>query len=461
MAESDFRILLVEDDEHMALAVQMALEPRYVVTIARSLLEGQSAMRAARPDLLLLDLNLPDGSGESLLRDARRADPGMEAIVLTGSQDVAKAVEVMKLGAQDYLQKPFAQEDLLLCVGRAFEKWKLRGEVHRLRSELYGSFQWGNIVAESAAMRPVLDLARRMARSDTTVLITGESGTGKDLIAHAIHCEGGRANGPFVAVNCAQFSSGLLESELFGHEKGAFTGAVRLRRGRFELADAGTLFLDEIGNTTLEMQARILHTVESRRFERVGGERSLHSDFRLIAATNSDVEEAVRKGDFREDLYYRLNVVRIAVPPLRERPEDIPALCEHFLARLAIRRGRLPRRITPEAMQMLRAWQWLGNVRELQNVLEMADALEDGEQITSQCFPMRLRAAALSGKGAAPSANVLTAMVEEFERHFLAEQLRAHNWNQLRTAQSLGAHRNTIDKKIRKYGLTRTDTPPQ
>jgi DNA-binding NtrC family response regulator len=457
MQGSDFRLLLVEDEEHMVNSMRLILEPKYSLEFACSIEEALRKMKSNPPDLLLLDLHLTDGLGIQVLREARKMDPGPDVVVITGSQDVGMAVEVMKLGAQDYLQKPFAQEDLLLCIQRVLEKWELKSEVTRLRSELLEGCHWGNIIGQSPVLMRALNLARKMSLSDTTVLITGESGTGKDLVARAIHCEGLRSNGPFVAVNCAQFSGPLLESELFGHEKGAFTGATTQRRGRFELADGGTLFLDEIGSTSLEMQVRILRAVETRQFERVGGEKTISSDFRLIAATNADLEEAMKKGEFREDLYYRLNVVRIEVPPLRDRREDIPQLCEHFLTRLRGKSRNKPKTISPEAMAMLSSWNWPGNIRELGNVLEMAYALEESDFITSRCLPLRMRM--VIGEKAPlvrdDSSNLLEAMVSDYERQVIEEHLSAHGWNQLKTARSLGIHRNTIDKKIKKYGLSR------
>jgi len=339
MPPANYSILLVEDEDHMVATIEFVLGGQYELRSARSVAEARTQVAARCPDLLLLDLGLPDEPGTVLLEEMRKADLDFDVIVISGSREVGKAVKVMQLGALDYITKPFEKEDLLLCIRRAYENWSLRREAERLRSELYAPFHVSGIIAESAAMQGVLSIAKKMAHSEATVLITGESGTGKELVARAIHCEGDRSRGPFVAVNCAQFSGALLESELFGHEKGAFTGATQLRKGRFELADGGTLFLDEVGNTSVEMQAKILRVVESKEFERVGGQQSIKSDVRLLAATNADLEKEVREGRFREDLYYRLNVVRIEIPPLRERPEDIPALCKHFLDNITRRRG--------------------------------------------------------------------------------------------------------------------------
>jgi len=454
MAKSNYGILLVEDQDHMVAAIELILGSQYSLRIARTLAESRTMLRAAWPDLMLLDLGLPDGPGTSLLQEVRASGTPLDVVVITVSRDISTAVEVMKSGALDYIQKPFEKEDLLLCVQQAHEHWRLRNEVQRLRNELYGPFHFGSIVAKSPQMLSVLAVARKMARSEATVLITGESGTGKELVARAIHCDGNRREGPFVAVNCAQFSGTLLESELFGHEKGAFTGATSTRKGRFEMAHGGTLFLDEVGNTSPEMQSKILRVVETRQFERVGGQETIGVDARLLAATNANLMEAIRDGKFREDLYYRLNVVPIEVPPLRDRKEDIPALCSYFLAKHCARTNRHFQGITPEAMELLTAYDWRGNVRELQNVIEMAVALEDGEWVTTRYLPAHILAcvggarAASSGNG-----NVLDLVMRDFERRFLEEQLRIHDWNHRRTARSLGVHRNTVENKIKKLGI--------
>jgi DNA-binding NtrC family response regulator len=457
MDSTEYRILLVDDEEHMVTTIEYLLRDRYALSSASSVAEARTEIAQNAPHLLLLDLGLPDGTGIDLLQQIRDANSDLDVIVITGQRDVGTAVQVMKLGAIDYIQKPFEREDLLLCIQRAFRNWELSNRIERLEtnvSELSGPFRFGNIIGTSPRMLEAIGIARKMARSEATVLITGESGTGKELIASAIHWDGLRRESPFVAVNCAQFTGTLLESELFGHEKGAFTGATEQRKGRFELAHTGTLFLDEVGNTSLEMQAKILRVVETRRFERVGGQKSLEVDVRLITATNADLREHIREGKFREDLYYRLNVVRIEVPPLRDRKEDIPPLCEHFLTKHAARTGRLLEGITPEAMAMLVAYGWRGNVRELQNVLEMAVALEDGDWITTRYLPEHVLAAGSAEvAGTTKDKSVLEHVVDNFERRFLEEQLRINDWNHRQTARALGVHRNTIENKIKKYGI--------
>jgi DNA-binding NtrC family response regulator len=455
MDTSDYKILLVEDENHMIATVELLLGNQYSLRAARSGAEARKLLKEDWPDLLLLDLGLPDESGMSLLRNIRQMGRELEVVVITVSTDVGTAVEVMKLGARDYIQKPFEKEDLLLCVKQAYDHWKLTRELDRLRGELHQPFHFENIVAESPEMVEPMSIARKMAKCDSTVLITGPTGTGKELVARAIHCDGVRRRGPFVAVNCAQFASSLLESELFGHEKGAFTGATRQRKGRFELANGGTLFLDEIGNTSLEMQAKILRVVETKQFVRVGGQEHIDVDVRLIAATNADLEKLMEENRFRRDLYYRLDVVRIELPPLSERKADIAPLCERFLAKHCAKIGREVPRITPEAMEAFQAYGWPGNVREMQNVLEMAMALEETGWITTRYVPPHILACVGQhgeGTGQKP-ASLLQGAVESFERRFLEEQLRVNGWNRRETARRLGVHRNTVENKMEKYGI--------
>ena len=454
MSEADYRVLLVEDADHMVATIDLLLGDEYDLRTATSVAEARDQLAEEWPHLMLLDLGLPDEPGGDFLEEVREMGRDLEVVVITASKDVDTAVRVMKLGARDYLQKPFEKEDLLLCVRRAYEHWELQDEVDRLRSALQDPYHFDNIVARSPRMLRILQKARKMARSDSNVLVTGPSGTGKELIARAIHCDGDRREGPFVAVNCAQFAGPLLESELFGHEKGAFTGATNRRKGRFELADGGTLFLDEVGDTSPEMQAKILRAVEMKRFQRVGGEDNIDVDIRLIAATNSDLEAAVEKGDFRDDLYYRLNVVRIEVPPLRERREDIEPLSKHFLAQYCAKTGAEFQGITAETMEALKAYDWRGNVRELENVIETSVALEEGQWVTTRYLPSRVLAAEdVKNARQTDDGCVLESVVGGFEKRFLEEQLRANDWNYRQTARQLGVHRNTVANKINKYNI--------
>ena len=454
MTKADYKILLVEDEDHMIATIETVLGDQYSLTVAKTVQEARQLIGRERPALVLLDLGLPDEPGEALLREIREEDKELDVIVVTASRDVSAAVEAMKLNARDYITKPFEKEDLLLCIMQVYEHWKLKEEADRLRLELYSPYHFGKIVAKSPEMLKELEIARKMSSSDATVLITGESGTGKELVARAIHSDGTRSHGPFVAVNCVQFSGTLLESELFGHEKGAFTGAIAAHKGRFELADGGTLFLDEVGSTSPEMQAKILRVVESKQFERVGGTKTLSVDIRLIAATNADLEKAMREGRFREDLYYRLNVVHIEVPALRARKRDIKPLAAHFLAKYVAKTGHAMQGITPETMDVLMAYDWRGNVRELENMIQMAVALEEGDWLTTRYFPAHVMASAARQRMHLPvPTNLLEAFTAECERWYLKEQLRVHGGNHRKTARTLGIHRNTLENKIQKYGI--------
>ncbi len=453
---ADYQILIVEDDRLAARSLELLLKTRYVVQCVGTGREAIEAVREHPVDLMLLDINLPDMTGVEVLREVRRLSTLVEVIMLTGVRDVPTVVECMKLGAMEYIQKPFETQELLLHVKRACEKRQLEREVVRLRSELYEPFRFCNIVGKSEAIREALNVARKMAQTDVNVLITGESGTGKELFARAIHFEGSRREGPFIALNCARYTGDLLDSELFGHEKGAFTGAVQSRRGRFEMADGGTLFLDEIATAQPDTQSKLLRVLEEKCFERVGGEQTIRVDVRIIAATNVDLQNAIAEGAFREDLYYRLNVARIHLPPLRERREDIPLLVDFFLKAHYAKRGKLIRGVDDDAMRLLMLHHWKGNVRELENQIQMSAELEEGEWITRRYFTSDILASETDPSAAEPS-NKLAAAVGQFERAFLIAARRENNWNRRETARQLGVHRNTIEGKMAKYGIR----PPQ
>ncbi len=363
-------ILVVEDEKHMAVSLSTLLSPEYQVATAETGSAGVELATSKSVDIILLDLMLPDISGIEVLKRVKNADPAPEVIVITAVRDVKTAVEAMKLGAFDYIEKPFDGEELLLTISKALERQRLSREVGGLRAELADAYGHNTMVGKSEGMRRVFEFIERVRDIDCNVLILGESGTGKELVARSVHYTGSRSHYPFVAVNCACFPENMLESELFGHEKGAFTGAEKRRRGRIELAHTGSLFLDEIGSMSLAMQAKLLRVIEFKEFERLGGENTLRSDFRVISASNADMKEAVATHEFREDLYYRLNVASICIPPLRERRSDIPLLVEHFLVRYYRKTGRQVRGLTDSAMNRLIAYGWPGNVRQLQNVLD-------------------------------------------------------------------------------------------
>ncbi|MET0852390.1 MAG: sigma-54 dependent transcriptional regulator, partial [Candidatus Rokuibacteriota bacterium] len=410
-------------------------------------------LRSTQVDVVLLDIRLPGMDGLEVLEQAKSIDEQVEVILVTAVKTVKTAVTAMKLGAFDYLTKPFEEEEVLAVVRRALERRALQREVVFLRSELARRQDGDEIVGQSAEMRKLAQMIAQVSRTSATVLIAGESGTGKELIAQAIHRQSPRRDKPFVPVNPAAIVESLIESELFGHERGAFTGAYQRKLGKFEMAQGGTLFLDEIASLRAEPQTKLLRVLQEREIERVGGTRRIPVDVRIIAATNVDLKRAVAAGGFREDLYYRLNVVPIAVPPLRSRSQDVPLLVEHFIRRYNQRFGKRITGVAPSAMAALEDYRWPGNVRELQNVVERAVALVDAPQIQLQDLPMdvvmgerRLR------DGEAPAVPLAQA-VEDFERQIVQRVLERVRWSQQDAAMILGLHRNTLLRKIAKWGL--------
>jgi len=389
------KVILVVDDEPNIRRVLEAMLVRegYQVLTADS---GRKAVDIASTnalDLLITDLIMPDMTGIEVLREVKQAQPHCAALVITAYGTIKTAVEAMRLGAFNYIAKPFDLDEVRLQVQHVLENRALKEENVLLREQLRSTYRLDNIVGVSGKMQEVFKLVHRAADTRSTVLIRGESGTGKELIARALHFNSQRASRPFVAVSCAALTETLLESELFGHEKGAFTGALTQKPGRFELANHGTLFLDEIAEITPAIQVKLLRVLQEREFERVGGTRPIRVDVRVVAATNKNLEEAVKKGEFRDDLYYRLQVIQIVVPPLRERPEDIPALAEHFLAKYCRENGRRLRRIAPEAMDRLLNYKYPGNVRELENIIERAVVFadRDAEEVTVDLLPATLQ----------------------------------------------------------------------
>src|SRR2546426_2059728 len=374
-------ILVVDDDSGVREAFRLILEDQYDLLEAADGKQALDRLRTSPVDLVLLDIRLPEMDGIEVLERIKSVDDGVEVILVTAVKTVRTAVDAMKLGAFDYLTKPFDEDNLLALVRRALEKRSLEREVAFLRSELARQHDFDELVGQHPEMQKLYRLISQVARTTTTVVITGESGTGKELIARAIHRQGPRRDKPFVAVNPAALSDSLVESELFGHEKGAFTGAYQRKLGRFELAQGGTLFLDEISSLKPELQAKLLRVLQEREIERVGGTRSIRIDARIIVATNTDLKQAVAQGTFREDLYYRLNVMPITVPPLRERREDIPLLVPHFIRRYNQAFNKRVEGLAPEALSVLGEYSWPGNVRELQNVIERLVGLVEGPVI--------------------------------------------------------------------------------
>ncbi len=385
-------ILIVDDEKNYLLVLQTLLQDAgYEVITSDSARHALEIVRSHDLDLVITDMRMPGLDGMEFLVHLRSGQPELPVIMMTAFATVEKAVEAMKRGAFDYITKPFKNEELLLTIRKAIEMHRLKQENRLLSQELQERFKFGNIVGKSRAMRQVYEIIEKVAQTRAYALITGESGTGKELIARAIHFNSPRKNKRFVSVNCSALPETLLESELFGHERGAFTGAVTQRKGRFELADGGTLFLDEVGDMSPTLQVKLLRVLQEMKFERVGGTTTLEVDARLVTASNRDLRREVEKGSFREDLYYRLKVVHIKVPPLRERRDDIPLLVSHFLEKAAKANAMPVKNVSQEALKYLYQFDWVGNVRELENVIERAVIFCDGDEIRSQDLPEELR----------------------------------------------------------------------
>ncbi len=440
------RILVLDDEPNIGSSLRLILEREgYAVSVARSIAEAKSAALAA--DALVLDVRLPDGSGIDLLRHLRERDCAAPAIMISGHGTIAEAVEATRAGAFDFLEKPLGRDRVLLSIKNALEQVTLRRENERLR-ELVGAGT--KMIGASPAFARVVEQATMAARSDARILITGESGTGKELLAAHIHRESPFANGPFVKVNCAAIPSELLESELFGHEKGAFTGAISARKGKFELADGGTIFLDEVGDMHGESQAKLLRVLQEGEFHRVGGEQPIHVSVRVVAATNRNLAELVAQQKFREDLYYRLCVVPIRVPALRERPHDIRALADYFLEEFCSRNNFHFKKIDSLTYETLEAYSWPGNARELRNIIERMAILTAGNILTPESVPVELRLA----QGPPPRSNLREAR-ESAERDHILRALEESSWNVSGAARALGMERTNLHKRIRALGLNR------
>jgi DNA-binding NtrC family response regulator len=455
------RVLVVDDEKALVLALKGLLTKEgYQVETASTGEEALRRIETGNFHVVITDLSMDGASGMQVLEGARAVDPDLAVIMITAYGSEKIAVQAMKLGAVDYIPKPFDNDELRLVVRRCMDTVLLRHDHRRLLEQVQGVFGFDQIVGRSPAMRRVFETIEKVADTDVTVLIRGESGTGKELVANALHYRSPRRNKPLIKMNCAALSRELVESELFGHERGAFTGAIARREGKFEAADGGTLFLDECGDMPLETQAKLLRAIQEKEFERVGGNQPITVDVRLLAATNHDLEAAVRAGTFREDLYYRLRVIELAIPPLHERREDIPLLVEHFLAAAAERFRRPAKPLTPQALQACVAHQWRGNVRELRSAVEQAVLLAPGPEITeADLFGLALPAAA---NVAAVSSSTVTPLsfreakdrlVENFEREFLQQALRRHGGNITKAAEEVGMYRQSFQQKMRELRI--------
>ncbi len=442
------RVLIVDDEENIGRSLRMILEREgYAVGVCRSAAEFRRHPDAYRADAYLLDLKLPDGNGIELLKAVRQSGSASPAVMISGHGAIADAVEATRAGAFDFLEKPLSRDRVLLAVKNALEQGSLRRENERLR-ELVGGGP--KMIGDSPVWLRAVEQASLAAGSDARVLLIGESGTGKELLAAHIHNSSPFSSGPFIKVNCAAIPTELLETELFGHEKGSFTGATGMRRGKFELADGGTIFLDEVGDLHGASQAKLLRVLQEGEFHRVGGEQTIRVSVRVISATNRDLAALVPQGKFREDLYYRLSVVPIRVPSLRERPHDVRQLAEYFLEDFCARNNFRPKALDESVLPLLEAYAWPGNARELRNVVERMAILTPGDRITRDSVPVELRVQRETGLK-----STIQEARESAEREHILRALEESSWNVSGAARVLGMERTNLHKRIRALGLTR------
>jgi len=442
-------VLIVEDEKNTREGLERALNRSYQVHLAEDAERALKILSEKPVEIILTDLRMPGMDGLTLVRRAVAHESQPICIVLTAYGSIESAVEAMKAGAYEFLTKPVNLDQLEIVIQRALRSRRLESENRDLRTQLDERFGLEAIIGKTPVMEELFELIRQVAPSRTTVLIQGESGTGKELVAHAIHNLSPRSRGPFIAVHCAALPHNLLESELFGHEKGAFTGAVERRRGRFELADGGTLFLDEISEIDPAIQVKLLRVLEERKFERVGGQETLEADIRLVAATNSNLEKLAQEGKFRSDLFYRLNVVTVNLPPLRERRDDTPLLARYFLKEFAAENDKKIEDISADALAALVAYSWPGNVRELKNVMERMVVLSRGAKLSLRDLPPALR----SGNPAAHSPANAPASLREAGQRLILDTLQSCSGNRTLAAKKLGISRRTLHRKLREYGM--------
>ena len=455
-------ILLIDDDDSLRRVVEYNLhEEGYRVITAADGTSGLQAFQSQPIDLVLTDIRMPEMDGLELLTRLKSMHPDLPVVILTAHGTIDSAVDAMKLGAADYLTKPFNREQLKAAVRKALEVAALTTENRYLRQVVAERFSFASMIAGARVMRAVTETASRVAQSDTTVLLEGESGTGKELLAKAIHFHSARAKGPFVTINCGAIPEQLLESELFGHRRGSFTGAVADKQGKFEAANRGTIFLDEIGELPTLLQVKILRVLQEREIDKVGETRPIRVDVRVIAATNRDLEKMIADGAFRDDLYYRLAVVSIRVPPLRERSDDIPLLVDHFLSKYAERLGRKRSDVEKGVYSAFNLYSWPGNIRELENVIERALVLDKDGTIGLDDLPDRLRTRehrVANLRMELPDEGI---SLEDVERELLLAALEKHNWNQTRAAVFLNITRSTLVNRMEKFGLQREKKPSE
>ncbi|MBC8180588.1 sigma-54-dependent Fis family transcriptional regulator [candidate division KSB1 bacterium] len=452
--ERTYSVLVVDDDKNINKLISdtLKLDKVYEVT---SVMNGEACLKYLReniPDLVLLDIQMPGIDGIETLKKIKEYDPRITVVMMSAHGSIERAVQSMKLGSYDFIPKPFDRDRLRISVKNALMTSSLEQQVSELRSELKQKYKFENIIGQSGVMTEVFKAIEKVVDSSVTVLIQGESGTGKELVARAIHYHSKtRANNPFVAVNCTALPESLLESELFGHEKGSFTGAHGRRIGKFEQANTGSIFLDEIGLMSPATQAKMLRVLQEREFERVGGTDMIKVDVRVISATNKDLEEAMNNNEFREDLYYRLSVFPIKLPPLRDRKEDIPLIAAFFLKKYNEQENKHIEGISPDALELLMAYSWPGNVRELENAIERAVVLAVTENVSVKDLPAAVRS--IGEKKIYESDNTLSSWIEKLEQEALTQALLENEGNISKTAKKLGIGRATIYRKAKKYGL--------
>ena len=449
-------ILIVDDEKNYLVVLEALLGPEgYEILTTDNAPDALRQVREADLDLIITDMKMPRMNGMELLEEAKSIKPDLPVIIMTAYGTIELAVEAMKKHAYDYITKPFQNEQLKLTVKKALENYRLIKENRLLNEALSDRFKYGNIIGKSKPMLKVYDLIEKVAQSKASVLITGPSGTGKELIAKAIHYGSPRKDRPFVSINCGALTETLLESELFGHEKGAFTGAIAMKKGRFELAHEGTLFLDEVGEMPPSLQVKLLRVLQEMEFERVGGTRTIKVDVRVISASNRNIKDDVAEDSFREDLFYRLNVIHIEVPPLYERTDDIPLLVKHFIEKYRDDEGKNKVELSPEVWKALYSYSWPGNVRELENIIERAVVLNSGDMITLEDFPEELTGeqAEFDVDRFIPSRVYLTDALERIEEKMIRRALAQCNNIQAHAAKNLGITKSLIQHKMKKYKI--------
>lgn len=448
-------ILIIDDEKEICESIQMILDYEgYQSQYSTSALEGLEKISVGNYSALLLDIQMPEMNGFEVLKKVKESKPELSVIIISAHGSLENAIKATKLGAFDFIEKPIDREKLVISVRNAVEQANLILENKEIKKSLLGS---GEILGRSNPMIQVLKLIERVAPLDTRVLITGENGTGKELVARAIHNKSSRKDKPFVEVNCAAIPNELIESELFGHEKGSFTGAVSQRIGRFELANKGTIFLDEVGDMSQQAQAKVLRAIEDGKIERVGGGKKIEVDVRIVSATNKNLKDEIEEGNFREDLYHRLNVIPIQLPPLRERTEDIPVLVEHFANDITIKHKKPAIKFTEDAIKFLQSLQWSGNVRELRNAVERIIILVDKKEITKKEIEFLYSVGQASIDDLIDTSNSFQEFKEKAEKAFILKQLRENDWNISKTAEMLDIQRSHLYNKMKKYEIEKED----